>query len=507
MQQVASAVIYCRVSTKAQAEEGTSLESQERACRKLAQEKGFVVGKVFKEDWPGDTLDRPMLRQLRDQLKQGVYAALICHATDRLARKPVHLAIVAEDCDKAGAFLFFGTEPLDNSPEGQLIRYVKGYAAEIEREKIRERTMRGKQSRAAKGMLPQGTGKGIFGYRYHPDTGKRSVSDVEAEVVRQIYTHCIEGTSCHSIAVRLNQENIPTFLSNKWHPLTVKRILTNACYKGVTTFGQTKRLSLGGKKYKIVAADPKSWTEIHDVTPAIVSTETWQRAQAALATPRRHIEVQHRKYLLTSFVQCECGAPLIGSFLNKSTRYYRCRATWPTSVRPRSCDAPYVRADQLEEHVWKSITHILEHPDLVIEEVKRRQGETSVLDQEIVRLRTGLKRIADQERRLVRLFSLGEIDESLIQKETDSIKSQRTELEAELFKLEKQRLQIQSLTEVGAQVRGFCSKVAGKLDSLSFDDKRLALKALQIKTVVGLSGVKLFGLIPSFNATTERTSA
>jgi hypothetical protein len=76
-------------------------------------------------------------------------------------------------------------------------------------------------------------------------------------------------------------------------------------------------------------------------------------------------------------------------------------------------------------------------------------------------------------------------------------------------KLEKQKIQIQSLEGVSAQVKEFCARVAGKLDTLSFEDKRLALKALQIRVVVGRSGVKLFGAIPSFdfNATTERTWA
>ena len=35
------AVLYCRVSTRHQAEEGTSLDSQRDACLKHAEEKGY----------------------------------------------------------------------------------------------------------------------------------------------------------------------------------------------------------------------------------------------------------------------------------------------------------------------------------------------------------------------------------------------------------------------------------------------------------------------------------
>ena len=47
------------------------------------------------------------------------------------------------------------------------------FATEVEREKISERTMRGKAERARSGKLPQGTGKGRYGCVYYPDAGRK----------------------------------------------------------------------------------------------------------------------------------------------------------------------------------------------------------------------------------------------------------------------------------------------------------------------------------------------
>ena len=58
-----NAAIYCRVSTRQQAEDGSSLDSQEVACRRLAASQGFTVTQVFKEDFPGTELARPLLDQ------------------------------------------------------------------------------------------------------------------------------------------------------------------------------------------------------------------------------------------------------------------------------------------------------------------------------------------------------------------------------------------------------------------------------------------------------------
>ena len=120
------AAIYCRVSTKAQAEQGSSLGSQRDACLKLAQERGYTVPEEYRlsEDASGADLDRPLLTRARELVKAGLVKALVCYSTDRLARNPVHIAIVAEECQKAGAELVFVTEPLVSSPEGRLFSYV-----------------------------------------------------------------------------------------------------------------------------------------------------------------------------------------------------------------------------------------------------------------------------------------------------------------------------------------------------------------------------------------------
>ena len=55
------AVIYCRVSSKKQASEGSGLDSQEHRCREHAQDRGYEVEAVFPDDASGggDFINRP----------------------------------------------------------------------------------------------------------------------------------------------------------------------------------------------------------------------------------------------------------------------------------------------------------------------------------------------------------------------------------------------------------------------------------------------------------------
>jgi len=160
-----TALIYCRVSTRRQEDEGTSLDSQEAACVSHAQSLGFTSWRVTREVYSGAELhNRPLLSRDRTDLNAGQFQALIAYSTDRLSRDPIHLAILAEDCQRHSVRLIFVSEPLDTTPEGQLIQYVKGYSNKMEREKIRERQLRGKRQRALNGKV-NNHGPELYGYR------------------------------------------------------------------------------------------------------------------------------------------------------------------------------------------------------------------------------------------------------------------------------------------------------------------------------------------------------
>src|SRR5215207_3978398 len=150
------AALYVRVSTIGQEQEGSSLDTQEAACRKHATAHGYTVDEthVYRETFSGVELwQRPRLTELRAAVRHREVGVVIAYAIDRLARDPVHLGVIVSEAEHAGVPVEFVTEPLDGSPEGQLIRYVRGYAAKVEHLKIRERSMRGKRARVESGKL------------------------------------------------------------------------------------------------------------------------------------------------------------------------------------------------------------------------------------------------------------------------------------------------------------------------------------------------------------------
>src|SRR5260370_10873184 len=204
------AFIYCRVSCKRREEHGTSLAYHERAGVAHAAALGFNVGRITREVYSGaEWWDSPKLSRDRADLKSGAFAALACYSTDRLSRDPIHLAILAEECERAGVALHFVSETFDDSDEAALIRYVKGYSNKKEREKIRERSMRGKYQRALNGKI-HNMGPEKYGWRRDKAARGRALYEPEAAVVRRIFTLVAEERrSYYSIGRLLSAEGVP----------------------------------------------------------------------------------------------------------------------------------------------------------------------------------------------------------------------------------------------------------------------------------------------------------
>src|SRR5512132_686888 len=82
-------VVYVRVSTGKQVEEGLGLADQEHACRAWARQHGHQVLAVFRDQGVSGTKElehRLGLAEALDAVKDGRAGAIVVYRLDRLAR-------------------------------------------------------------------------------------------------------------------------------------------------------------------------------------------------------------------------------------------------------------------------------------------------------------------------------------------------------------------------------------------------------------------------------------
>lgn len=437
------AIIYSRVSTDAQERDGTSLDTQERACLDLVAARGWSVVECVRDAASGFHLDRAGIEQVRGMLRKGEADVVVAYAVDRLSRNQNHIGVLFDEVEQAGAQLEFVTERFEDTAIGRFILAARAFIAEVEREKIAERTMRGKAERARNGQIPQGNGAGIYGYHYYPETGRREVDELQATVVQRMFADFVANGTVHGIAKRLNEAGVPAFGGGAWHALSVRRILLNETYTGRTIYRRTivkkVRDPQRGRWVRITEErDPSEWIEVEGATPAIISRDLYERAQAQLNDPeRRRRREPTRTYSLRGRLRCsECDAGMVGHAVNKGRfHYYRCSngSSGPGETR---CRSRYIRLERLEGAVKTALGELLSSPERILGESRRIVVEASQPSVELAAVVAEINEIEASQRQLARLYTRKKLPVSALDAEARDLADRRRWLETRRHELE-----------------------------------------------------------------------
>jgi site-specific DNA recombinase len=403
---------------------------------------------------------------------------IVCYSLDRLSRDPVHGVIITQELEKHGVALEAVTESVDSTEIGKLITYIRGFASKLEAEKIRERTMRGKQACLKQGRLPQGTGIGIYGYTWDKEAKKRKVNQFEAAIVGEIFKRAAQGDSLLSISKTLNDNGVPSKGKKLWHTLTIRRMIRNTVYIGQTHYKDTM---------------------LPDISPAIVTEDMFQAANAQLDKPKLRTGKAKNEYLLRNHIFCAvCQRPMVGHCLNRKYRYYQCSNARPYENQTTKCQWRYVRANDTEEIVWAKVKEVLSNPDIILKQLTEASeaGELSTIEAEIKELERTLRAYEHRRSNLLKAMELGEFDSDEVLDRLNNLKHARAEDEARLNILVKARDNLTGLANATIKLNQIYDQVLTNLDNCDNETKRLALDALDIKVYAGADKLEIRGVLP-----------
>ncbi len=217
------AVIYTRVSTDRQADEGYSLDEQERSCHERIDREGWTHVHTFPEAGvSGKLASRPQLDKLLSRLDD--MDVIVVYALDRLGRSTKNLLELWERCEAADVKLVFVRESIDTStPAGRMMRTVLCAVAELEREQISDRTKSALAARRRSGE--QVTGRAPYGATWTDDK-TLGENPSESAVIHRICRDHLAGQSQGKVARALNAEGVPTREGGRWTQARISEILS-----------------------------------------------------------------------------------------------------------------------------------------------------------------------------------------------------------------------------------------------------------------------------------------
>ncbi len=489
------AAIYARVSTEEQAEK-YGLASQLTELRAFAARKGYAIpeGAEFLDDGhSGAELDRPALGRLRDAAHAGAFQVVLAHDPDRLSRRLVHQLILLDEFGRAGISVEFLGTPREDTAEGRLLLNVQGVIAEYEREKIRERTMRGKREKARRGLVPAGPTP--YGYKQDPaGQGRLVVHEEEARVVRMIYRWFVdEGRSIRRIVTELGQLCIHAARGQAWAKSSVRRLLTSEVYIGRAWFNRRDRAAGGRFRPK------REWIPVS--VPAIVTPEVFEAAQRQF---RRNAEILSGRpsaspYLLRGLLRCgECRRKFAGN-LSRGRRSYRCSGR-DRLVAEERCGVPELNADQIETLMWETVVNILKQPGFLEEKIGAYRKALGVREVEIASEAEYLARqLGDIERqgeRLLDLYLNDRFPRVELEKRLKDLEGQKAALANRLAQVQQKAAAHAAEAAHRDAVVRYCHLALRGLDRLTADGRRQLLRALVDEVIVRGNCWEIHGILP-----------
>src|SRR5215204_158827 len=224
------AILYARVSSDDQVR-GYSLDQQIGALREWTAREGYeVLEEIRDEGWSGAYLERPGLDRVRDFVEAGGVGVAVAQDADRITRDPAHRALLDEEFERFGTRLIALDDWGDDSHEGQLLKFLKGWVSKGERLKIAERTRRGRRQKAKQGLLVAPSTV-PYGFQLNGARDAYLVEEVQMATVRRVFQMVANGAGLYQVKRTLEAEAVPSPSGGRhWSRSTLRTFVRKDAY-------------------------------------------------------------------------------------------------------------------------------------------------------------------------------------------------------------------------------------------------------------------------------------
>lgn len=461
-------VALFRVSTERQANEGASLDAQQRAYRDMATRNGWTTVAEFRgcESATQAATDRRVLQQVLACIRENPVDAVYVHEQSRLTRgDELEVALLLRELRERRLKIIVGGVVRDLASIDE--RFMVGIQSLVDRaesERIKERLTRGKRERARQGR--KNSGPCPFGYSNPPPgargRGTLQIVPEQAAVVRRIFALAVAGTGEHSIARALNDSAIAAPRGGRWGKSTVRRILNCPAYAGTQASNVWVADAGNARSFRYDPTNEKA-VVIENAHAPLIDRATWDAVRNRARPPTTRVP-----RLLSGLLHIN-GEKAHGE-PNHGEPYYR----GPRHIR----GGPWLQVGPTDDAVWDAFVSLTTSPAFVERLLREANNphEQAVVANEIEYLE---EQVGRQKRRLTNLLDMradGEIDKAAYQTKAEECRRAIAAHERELTGLRAKAVVLDG-SHAARVVKAIQTLLAGRT-RLTADQKRAVLTAI-----------------------------
>ncbi|GAC1629553.1 MAG: hypothetical protein NVS4B9_21440 [Ktedonobacteraceae bacterium] len=195
---------------------------------------------------------------------------------------------------------------------------------------------------------------------------------------------------------------------------------------------------------------------------------------------RARIPEKGSRYLLQGLLVCaKCEYAYCGRTNDTRNAYYRCAGAMnlPRNGFERICWNKELRMDQADAVVWQEVCHLLEDPERLEQEYRRRlrpqeqSHEHEGSEMQMSKLRRGIARLIDS-------YADGLIDKQEFEPRVTRMRERMHHLEAQLQSLKEEAEVEEELRLILGQLETFATRVKTGLQQADFSTRREIIRAL-----------------------------
>lgn len=487
--------LYCRLSvedTKDEKKNGkedlsNSIQNQKAMLLQYARDHRFPHPTFFIDDgYSGVTYDRPGFQKMLDEIEAGHVGVVITKDLSRLGRNSaltglyINYTFPQNDVRYIAIndhFDSINPNSTDSDIAGIKNWFNEFFAKDTSRKIRAVQKAKGERGERLTVHVP-------YGYMKNPENPKEWIIDEEAaQVVKKIFTLCMNGRGPSQIADQLEKDKIltPTAYKNKqgvktphtepenpyrWHESTIVNILERKEYIGATVNFKTYTNSIWDKKQR---ENPEENRVIfYNTHPAIIEQEVFDKVQE-IRQQRHRRTATGKSSPFSGLVFCaDCKQKLYYSttkYFEKRQDFFICSAH---RANKDKCSGHYIRAVVLEDLVWNHMKEVISyvtryeaHFRVEMEQKLRLQSEETIRVYK-KRLAQAEKRIGELDRLFIKIYednAKGKLNDDRFAMMSKTYEDEQAQLKVEIVNLQKeievQERQIEDLEQFIQRARRY----------------------------------------------------
>lgn len=463
--------LYCRLSQEDErAGESLSIENQKDMLLRYARERHFPNPTFFVDDGvSGVTYDRPGFQAMLAEIEAGRVAVCISKDLSRLGRNSALTGLYTNfTFPQYGVryiaindnFDTIDPNSTDNDFAGIKNWFNEFYARDTSRKIRAVQKSKGERGVPLTVNVP-------YGYLKDPEKPTRwKIDPVAADVVKRIFSMCMEGRGPQQIANQLKADKVLTPASYKalqgikspnkkpedpydWKSSTVVAILERREYTGCTVNFKTYTNSIWDKKQRDNPIEKQAiFPNTHE---RIIDDDVFEKVQE-IRQQRHRMTRTGRSSIFSGLVYCaDCGSKMLyGSSNNGDFEqdFFDCSLHRKDKEK---CHGHFIRVKVLERLVLKHIQavmgYILRHEDYfrTIMEEQLRVESCEQIRIRRKRLESNERRIADLKRLFIKIYednASGRLTDERYDMLSQTYEAEQKQLEEEAITLQ-QEIEVQ----------------------------------------------------------------